>query len=199
MYLFHFHHFLYATWPDGELRGQKEILVKTLCLEFLQTAPGKEVLPSSEESLFSWDFLPSFSSACPNNSDNLQLNSRRLHVDWNQAVSEAYPDSNTYSLWKYNQNADRGYPKAGPTSWWTEASFPAWPSVPGLEPSPFLPSIIHGVPCLSLIRCLLLTKFTRISLFLGGAHHFLDTRFLTLNPAFAVALVWPMELRVIII
>lgn len=125
---------------------------------------------SSEESLFSWDFLPSFSSACPNNSDNLQLNSRQLHIDWNQAVSEAYPISNTYSLRKYNQNADRGYPKAGATSWWTEASFPAWPSVPGLEPSPFLPSIIHGVPCLSLHPLLIADKiYNDISLSRRGS------------------------------
>lgn len=163
MYLFHVHHFLYATWSDGELRGQEGILVEALCLEFFQTAPGKEVLRNWEESLFSWDFLPAFSSVCPNNSDNLQLNSRQLHIDWNQAVSEAYPVSNTYSLRKYNHKADRGYPKAGHTSLWTEASFPAWPSVPGFEPSPFLPSIIHGVPCLSLIHCLLLAKFTMIS------------------------------------
>lgn len=133
---FHFHGSLFTTWSGWEPRGQNGIRVETVGLEFLQTPPGKEVPWISEESLFAWGFLPSLYSTCPNISDNLQLNSRLLHIDWNQAVSEAYSVSNTYNLRKYNNKADRGHPKAGPTSLWTEASLFARPSVPGPEPRP---------------------------------------------------------------
>ena len=40
-------------------------------------------------------------STCPNSSDNLQLNSRLLHSDWNQAASswaEVYPFDDGYNL-----------------------------------------------------------------------------------------------------
>lgn len=48
-----------TPWSGRDLIDQNEILVEIMLLEFVQTAPEKEVPEISEESLFSWDFLPS--------------------------------------------------------------------------------------------------------------------------------------------
>lgn len=146
--------FFIANWSGWEQIGQKGILAETMCLEFFQTATEKEVQWISEESLFSWDFLPSLYPTCPNSSNTLQMNSRLFHRVWDQVVSEAYPVSSTDNLGDYNSKADRGYPTAGPVSRWPLTSCPAWPSEVGLEPAPFFPaSCSVGPASLSSTAC----------------------------------------------
>lgn len=152
---------------------------RTLVLGVSPNSTRRGSATDSEESLFSWDFLLSLYSTYPNSSDNLRLNSRLLQIDRNQVVSEAYPVSNSCNLRKYNKKADRGHPKAGPISSETEASFLAWPSVSGLEPSP---SFQHHPVCTLLFSHPLLVadKFPNSIFFPQGNSSF--SRYIFFNP-----------------
>jgi hypothetical protein len=129
----------------------------------------------SEESLFSWDFLPSVYPTCPKSSNNLQMNSRLLHVVWDQAVSEAYPVSNADNLREYNSKAHRGCPKAGSVSMRPLTGFPAWSLVHGLEPTPSFPASYTVCPA-SLSSTAYCWQIIQRHLPQRNTHHFPDPK-----------------------
>lgn len=104
-------------------------------------------------------------STCPNSSDNLQLNSRLLHSDWNQATELRFIHStggyNLETLIKKKKKASQPKgildTKILGLTFWTLAGFPALAPDAWFQAIP-LPQSISQCLSMPFIHCLFLTK-----------------------------------------